>query len=258
MVAASPAVAPRRVRPAASRTPAPPAPSADAVATPQARASCDGARGRNAPQLGDECIGRSVWGCVLRPLALTNYEAGKQTGKPIFSACTIAERTAYQSGLDSPAPATYLFAAMLLRLRPPGFIERCLPSSAERPSSGANWIHEIKHDGCRLMARRDLIGTGIRLLTRNGNDWSSRYPQIVEALKVRSCLIDGEALACDGNGLAVFERLRRKIFGQTRPGAVRWLPERRGRPVPPRAAPLAVALATAAIDMPSPRLCPQA
>jgi bifunctional non-homologous end joining protein LigD len=71
------------------------------------------------------------------------------------------------------------------------------------------WVHEIKHDGYRLMARRDPIG--IRLLTRNGHDWSPRYPLIVEAvnqLKVRSCLIDGEAVVCDDDGRAVFERLR--------------------------------------------------
>jgi bifunctional non-homologous end joining protein LigD len=58
---------------------------------------------------------------------------------------------------------------------------------------------------------------GIRLLTRNGNDWSPRYPLIVEAvnrLKARSCLIDGEVVACDDNGLAVFERLRRKPSGR--------------------------------------------
>jgi bifunctional non-homologous end joining protein LigD len=90
------------------------------------------------------------------------------------------------------------------RLPPSGFIEPCLPSSAERPPSGPGWIHEIKHDGYRLMARRDPIG--IRLLTRSGRDWTPRYPLIVEAvdrLKVRSCLIDGEAVACDENGLAV-------------------------------------------------------
>jgi ATP-dependent DNA ligase len=42
------------------------------------------------------------------------------------------------------------------------------------------------------MARRDPVG--IRLLTRNGNDWSARFPLVVEAvnhLKVRSCLVDG-------------------------------------------------------------------
>jgi bifunctional non-homologous end joining protein LigD len=47
------------------------------------------------------------------------------------------------------------------------FIEPCLPSPADRPPSGPNWIHEIKHDGFRLMVRRDPVG--VRLLTRRGN-----------------------------------------------------------------------------------------
>ena len=42
------------------------------------------------------------------------------------------------------------------------FIEPCLPSPADKPPSDSNWIHEIKHDGYRLMARRDPVG--IRLL----------------------------------------------------------------------------------------------
>ena len=65
------------------------------------------------------------------------------------------------------------------------------------------------------MARQD--SAGIRLLMRNGHNWSPRYPLIREAvnrLKVRSCLIDDEAVACDENGLAVFERLRRKREGR--------------------------------------------
>jgi len=36
-----------------------------------------------------------------------------------------------------------------------GFVEPCLPSPAEQPPVGPNWIHEIKHDGFRIMARRD-------------------------------------------------------------------------------------------------------
>ena len=98
------------------------------------------------------------------------------------------------------------------RAAPPGFVEPCLPSRAERPPS---WIHEIKHDGYRLMARRDPAG--VCLLTRNGHDWAARYPLILEAvnrLKVRSCLIDGEAVACDKSGLAVLERLRRNPSGK--------------------------------------------
>jgi ATP-dependent DNA ligase len=103
----------------------------------------------------------------------------------------------------------------MLQRTPSGFIEPCLPSTAERPPSSPDWVHEIKHDGYRLLARRDPVG--IRLLTRNGHDWAPRYPLIVEAvnaLKLRSCLIDGEAVACDENGLAVFELLRQKRKGR--------------------------------------------
>jgi hypothetical protein len=86
------------------------------------------------------------------------------------------------------------------------FIEPCLPSPADRPPSGANWIHEIKHDGYRLMARRDPVG--IRLITRRGNDWSERFPLLVAAvnhLKVRSCLNGrrGGALRRAGNDFSV-------------------------------------------------------
>jgi ATP-dependent DNA ligase len=94
---------------------------------------------------------------------------------------------------------------------PAGFIEPCLPSPADKPPSGSDWIHEIKHDGYRLMARRDPVG--IRLLTCNGHDWAVRYPLIVEAvnhLRVRSLLIDGEVVCCDERGLAVFQMLRRR------------------------------------------------
>jgi bifunctional non-homologous end joining protein LigD len=61
------------------------------------------------------------------------------------------------------------------------------------------------------MARRDPVG--IRLITRRGNDWSARYPLVVEAvnhLKVRSCLIDGEVVCCDEKGVAAFQLLRHR------------------------------------------------
>ena len=95
-------------------------------------------------------------------------------------------------------------------LRPTfAFIPPALPSTAERPPIGGGWIHEIKHDGYRMMVRRDA--PGVRLLTRNGKDWTGRFPTIVQAtsgLKARSCLIDGEVVCCDENRLAVFALLR--------------------------------------------------
>jgi bifunctional non-homologous end joining protein LigD len=93
--------------------------------------------------------------------------------------------------------------------RPLGHIPPCLPSRAERPPSGPEWLHEIKHDGFRIMARRDH--SGVRLYTRNGYDFAGRFPQIVEAvskLKVRSCFIDGEAIVVDERGLSAFDLLR--------------------------------------------------
>jgi bifunctional non-homologous end joining protein LigD len=95
-----------------------------------------------------------------------------------------------------------------------GIIEPCLPSPAKVPSSGPDWIHEIKHDGFRIMARRD--GAGVRLFSRNGHDFTSRFPlaaAAVMALPAHSFLIDGEAIVTNDDGLAVFELIRRQRHG---------------------------------------------
>jgi len=95
-------------------------------------------------------------------------------------------------------------------------IEPCLPSFAKVPPSGPGWIHEIKHDGMRIMARRD--GAGVRLITRQGNDFTSRFPFVVTAvtaLPSRSFLIDGEAIVTNSDGLAVFDFIRRKRYGDS-------------------------------------------
>jgi bifunctional non-homologous end joining protein LigD len=91
------------------------------------------------------------------------------------------------------------------------FIEPCLPSRAERPPAGRDWIHEIKHDGFRIMARRDA--TGVRLISRHGNDFTARFPlaaAAVASLPAHSFLIDGEAIVTDAKGLAVFDLIRRE------------------------------------------------
>ncbi len=66
-----------------------------------------------------------------------------------------------------------------------GFIEPCLPSPAKRPPSGPDWLHEIKHDGFRIMARRDAAG--VRLFTRNGNDFTARFPLVAEPQGAACC-----------------------------------------------------------------------
>jgi bifunctional non-homologous end joining protein LigD len=98
---------------------------------------------------------------------------------------------------------------MSLSTLPAGFIASCLPTSAPQPPSGEPWLHEIKHDGFRVVARKD--GKRVRLYSRPGNDLTWRFPLIVEAvarLRSRSCILDGEAVSCGDDGIASFDRIR--------------------------------------------------
>src|ERR1700732_76015 len=95
------------------------------------------------------------------------------------------------------------------RTLPAGFISPCLPINAPQPPCGEEWVHEIKHDGFRVIARKE--GKRVKLYSRPGNDLTYRFPLIVEALaglRARSCIIDGEAVACSDDGIASFERIR--------------------------------------------------
>jgi ATP-dependent DNA ligase len=92
-------------------------------------------------------------------------------------------------------------------------IEPCIPTRATKPPVGPQWIHEIKHDGYRLIARKR--GAGVRLFTRNGFDWTRRYPRVsaaVAGLEVATVTIDGEAVWCDGAGLAIFDKLHSRAY----------------------------------------------
>src|ERR1700738_2076174 len=87
-----------------------------------------------------------------------------------------------------------------------GFIAPCLPTSAPQPPSGGIWLHEIKHDGFRIIARKN--DKRVKLYSRPGNDLTYRFPLIVEAvakLRSRPCIIDGEAVACGDEGVASFD-----------------------------------------------------
>jgi len=56
---------------------------------------------------------------------------------------------------------------------PRGFVPPCLPTKALEPPSGEAWSHEIKHDGFRVIARKD--GNRVRLYSRPGNDLTDRF-----------------------------------------------------------------------------------
>ncbi len=105
---------------------------------------------------------------------------------------------------------------MRLKHLPAGFVIPAQPIMASRPPSGADWVHEIKHDGYRMIVRRD--GPTARLYSRNAYDWAVRLPAIGAAaarLKAKSFTIDGEAVVVGPDGLSRFEELRRREAART-------------------------------------------
>src|ERR1700682_581160 len=91
---------------------------------------------------------------------------------------------------------------------PSRLFEPCIPPRGTKVPTGRDWIHEIKHDGYRLIGQRE--GKRVRLFTRNGHDWTARYPLIVEAaLRNRSSsfVIDGEAVLLGVDGISDFNGL---------------------------------------------------
>jgi bifunctional non-homologous end joining protein LigD len=86
--------------------------------------------------------------------------------------------------------------------------EPCIPTRGVKVPDHPEWFHEVKHDGYRLIVQRE--GQRVRLFTRNGHDWSSRYPRIVEAaLRNRnsSFVVDGEAVLLGVDGVSDFSGL---------------------------------------------------
>jgi bifunctional non-homologous end joining protein LigD len=96
------------------------------------------------------------------------------------------------------------------------FIKPQLATAVDHPPRRGGWIHEVKHDGYRtllIIERRKA-----RAYTRNGFDWTERYPGIVEAaaeLRCRSIIIDGEVIVQNEDGVSDFEALN---------PAIRWRP----------------------------------
>ena len=88
----------------------------------------------------------------------------------------------------TPGPTTTRRRDLTL---PAGFIPPCLPMMAPRPPSGPFWFHEVKHDGFRIIARKN--SRQVTLYDRLGNDLTQRFPLMVEAMApLPSCTIDGE------------------------------------------------------------------
>jgi ATP dependent DNA ligase domain len=130
-------------------------------------------------------------------------------GGTIGEIAALHRRVGHVGGLHFPPTIGYL--TDMLVVRADGFVDPCIPSRAPKPPSGPDWVHEVKHDGYRLIVRRD--GDTVRLFTRRGYNWTDRYPAIAAVaakLKARSFTLDGEAVVAGADGVAVFDALHRR------------------------------------------------
>ena len=84
----------------------------------------------------------------------------------------------------------------------------CIPTRGTKVPSAPDWLHEVKYDGYRLRVERN--GDRVRLITRNGYDWTNRYPWIAEAAlknRTKQFVIDGDAVVLGVDGIPDFNAL---------------------------------------------------
>jgi bifunctional non-homologous end joining protein LigD len=94
----------------------------------------------------------------------------------------------------------------------PGRLSPQLAVLAESPPTGNEWLHEIKFDGYRILAR--IKGGKVQLITRNGKDWTVKFPRVAAALarlKVDSAIVDGEVVVLDKEGRSDFQALQAQL-----------------------------------------------
>lgn len=120
---------------------------------------------------------------------------------------------------DLPDPAA-LTGARKSKL--PEEISPELATLVDSPPSGGGWLHEVKFDGYRLISVLD--GGKVRILTRNGKDWTARFGGIADALKalpVKNAVLDGEAVVLNKDGLSDFQALQNALK-ESRKGALHY------------------------------------
>ncbi|SFV32032.1 non-homologous end-joining DNA ligase [Hyphomicrobium facile] len=115
------------------------------------------------------------------------------------TASTVAKR---RRPFSAPPIAGAVKSAM------PAFVAPCLATLVAKPPVGDDWVHEIKFDGYRIQAR--IEKQSVRMLTRNGLDWTERFgklPELLAEFHDGSAIIDGELVADDASGHSSFSAL---------------------------------------------------
>ncbi len=99
-----------------------------------------------------------------------------------------------------------------VRSSAPGRMLPQLATATPQTPEGHDWLHEIKLDGYRLLAKQ--LKTRVELTTRNGLDWTNRFPSVaaaLEAIKAKTFVIDGELVRLRSDGVSDFAALQTAI-----------------------------------------------
>lgn len=109
----------------------------------------------------------------------------------------------------SPAGTTRMPEGVVKAKLPATFSPQLATLVDGPPIDADQWLYEIKFDGYRIVARID--GKDVKLITRNGNDWTDKLPKLAQALKelnLAPSWLDGEIIVIDDNGLPNFQLLQ--------------------------------------------------
>ena len=94
----------------------------------------------------------------------------------------------------------------------PEFIAPQLATLVREPPRGDEWLHELKFDGYRMICHLSRGKT--RFWSRNGKDWTEKFPNLSEALKslpATTAILDGEVVVLDKAGRSSFQRLQQSM-----------------------------------------------
>ncbi|HSD39018.1 MAG TPA: DNA ligase D [Rhodocyclaceae bacterium] len=136
--------------------------------------------------------------------------------KPARESGSTNAPSAGKSGMKTGSAARrHKMPAGALKASLPATLKPQLATLVDAPPADSDaWLYEIKFDGYRLLTRID--GSEVRLLTRNGHDWTAKMPALVAAirkLKLKSGWLDGEIVVMNEKGLPSFQALQNAFDG---------------------------------------------
>jgi bifunctional non-homologous end joining protein LigD len=147
-------------------------------------------------------------------------EAGEVRGRSARAARVARSKPAAAPPPPPAAPRADLAAAAAAipgagKADLPATVKAQLATLVDEPPRGAEWLHEMKFDGYRILARLDRGHA--RLLSRNGKDWTAHFPTVakaVEGLPARTALLDGEVAVVLPSGTTSFQALQNALTAQ--------------------------------------------